>query len=103
MTRRWSVLTAVGAAVTAAVLAGCGSGGGAPYADQNEADAKAPQSLVQAAGELGFHATTDPGSGQIEGAPAEAAQPPRSKLLLDVCSRAPDFELQTPQGELVKL
>src|SRR5580765_3652119 len=101
--RVWAAIAVVVAIVAGALaLTGCGSGG-ASYADQVAADANAPQSLVKAADELGFHQTTDPGSGQIERLPAEAAGPARSKLLLDAGDPAPDFELETPQGEKVSL
>ena len=67
------------------------------------ADRNAPASLVQAANSVGFHPTTEPGVGQIEGEPASAAGAPSNPDLLPVRSVAPAFTLRTPQGQRVSL
>ena len=67
------------------------------------ADRNAPASLVQAADNVGFHPTTEPGVGQIEGEPASAAGAPSNPDLLPVRSVAPAFTLRTPQGQQVSL
>jgi peroxiredoxin len=67
------------------------------------ADKSAPASLVQAANDVGFHPTTEPGVGELEGKPASAAAPPSNPDLLEVGSAAPAFTLRTPQGKTVSL
>ena len=67
------------------------------------ADRNAPASLVQAANNVGFHPTTEPGVGLIEGQPASAAGAPSNPNLLPVRSTAPAFTLRTPQGQQVSL
>jgi peroxiredoxin len=66
-------------------------------------DRNAPASLVAAAGAVDFHPTTEPGVGEIEGRPADAATGPRNPDLLAVGSRAPPFTRRTPQGGRVSL
>ncbi|HEX3807374.1 MAG TPA: TlpA disulfide reductase family protein [Gaiellaceae bacterium] len=67
------------------------------------ADRNAPASLVSAASAVGFHPTTEPGVGTMEGQPASAAQAPSNPNLLAVGKQAPSFTLQTPQGTSVSL
>ena len=67
------------------------------------ADRNAPASLVSAADATGFHPTTEPGTGEIEGQPASAAEPAQNQNLLPVGSTAPAFTLSTPQGTTVSL
>jgi peroxiredoxin len=67
------------------------------------ADRNAPRALVAAANAIGFHTTTEPGTGLIEGQPASAAQPPSTSDLLTPGTTAPPFTLQTPQGQTVSL
>lgn len=66
-------------------------------------DLDAPKSLVQAADAVGFHPTTEPGVGLMEGKPASAVAPPSNPDLLRVESFAPGFTLKTPQGQSVSL
>lgn len=92
------------AAIVGAVLATRSSGKTLPPAASVAAsDRNAPASLVAAANAVGFHPTTEPGTGQIEDKPAGAALPPANPNLLPVGSRAPDFTLKTPQGQAVSL
>jgi peroxiredoxin/predicted small lipoprotein YifL len=95
------------AAALALALAGCGGSskakGPLPSANQAAADDNAPASLVAAATKSGFYLASEPGTATIESRPATAAQPPRSTLLLDEGSAAPDFTLRTPQGEQLQL
>ena len=72
--------------------------GVASLSDQN-----APAALVNAAAAVGFHPTTEPGIGQLEGKPAAAANPPSNPNLLAVGTVAPSFTLKTPQGQSVSL
>jgi len=67
------------------------------------ADRNAPASLVSAAAAVGFHPTTEPGVGEMEGQPASAANPPENTSLLAVGSTAPGFTLKTPQRQSVSL
>jgi peroxiredoxin len=67
------------------------------------ADQAASPALVKAADAVGFHPTTEPGVGEIEGQPASAAEPPSNPDLLAVGTAAPNFTLQTPQGQRVSL
>jgi peroxiredoxin len=67
------------------------------------ADRNAPASLVEAANTVGFHPTTEPGVGLIEGEPVSAAGAPTNPDLLPVRSVAPGFTLRTPQGQQVSL
>jgi peroxiredoxin len=66
-------------------------------------DRTAPASLVAAASRVGFHPTTEPGTGVVESQPASAAPAPTSTTLLSVGSKAPGFTLKTPQGTSVSL
>jgi peroxiredoxin len=75
----------------------------APPAAATAADRNAPASLVAAATAVGFHPTTEPGVGAIEGQPASAGQPSSNTNLLPVGAPAPLFTLTTPQGEKVSL
>jgi peroxiredoxin len=75
----------------------------AAAASATAADRNAPASLVAAADNVGFHATTEPGVGLIEGEPASAAGAPSNPDLLAVRSVAPGFTLRTPQGVPVSL
>jgi peroxiredoxin len=67
------------------------------------ADKNASASLISAANKVGFHPTTEPGVGEVEGQPASAAVPPTNPNLLAVGSTAPNFTLTTPQGKRVSL
>ena len=67
------------------------------------ADRTASPSLVTAADAVGFHPTTEPGIGQIEGQPASAAAAPSNPGLLAAGTAAPNFTLTTPQGQRVSL
>jgi peroxiredoxin len=89
--------------VVVVVVLVTGSSGSKGPSDQLAADQHASPGLVAAADAVGFHETTDPGSGVIEGKPASAALPPHSTLLIDTGTKAPDFTLKTPQGEDVSL
>jgi peroxiredoxin len=75
----------------------------AAAAPATAADASAPAALVDAANSVGFHPTTEPGVGEMEGQPAGAALPASNPDLLPVGSRAPGFALMTPQGKQVSL
>src|SRR5262245_50257496 len=105
---RRTLWIAVGAAVAVVVIAGGvfaltrSDSKAAPFSSL-AADEDAPAALSTAADAVGFHETEEAGSGQIESMPASAARPARSPLLLPVGTEAPDFELQTPQGEPVRL
>lgn len=66
-------------------------------------DTNAPAALINAAAAVGFHPTTEPGVGQMEGKPASAANPPSNPNLLAVGAVAPSFTLKTPQGQNVSL
>ena len=74
-----------------------------PASTQSAADRNAPASLVAAADAIGFHTSTEPGVGQMEGEPASAAQGPSTSDLLKPGTVAPPFTLKTPQGETVSL
>jgi peroxiredoxin len=74
-----------------------------PPAASSPADRNAPAALVKAADAVGFHPTTEAGTGTMENEPASAARPPFSVTLLPVGSKAPDFTLKTPQGKSVSL
>lgn len=96
-------IAAVVAVVVVVLLATRTSPKVAPPAAASAADSGAPASLVQAAQQVGFHPTTEPGVGQIEGKPASDAAPPTNPNLLRVGSVAPGFTLRTPQGKTVSL
>jgi peroxiredoxin len=66
-------------------------------------DRAAPVELRRAAEAVGFHPITQPGVGEIEGGPVEAARPPSGDDLLPVGARAPAFALKTPAGRTVRL
>jgi peroxiredoxin len=66
-------------------------------------DRNAPAALINAAAAVGFHPTTEPGVGEMEGRAASAAGPPSNPDLLAVGTVAPSFTLKTPQGEKVSL
>lgn len=74
-----------------------------PPAASSPADRNAPAALVKAADAVGFHPTTEPGTGLIESQPASAARPPASTTLVPVGSKAPAFTLKTPEGKSVSL
>jgi peroxiredoxin len=74
-----------------------------PPATASAADRNAPASLIRAAQAVGFHPTTEPGVGELEGQPASSAQPPTNPNLLAVGSKAPAFSLTTPEGQTVSL
>ena len=67
------------------------------------ADLNAPAALVRAAARVGFQPNVEPGVGQIENKPADAAQAPSSPDLLPVRTTAPTFTLKTPEGGTVGL
>ena len=89
--------------VVGVLLATRSSPKAAPPAAASASDRNAPASLVSAADAVGFHPTTEPGVGEVEGQPASAAQPPENQNLLPVGSTAPAFTLSTPQGQKVSL
>jgi len=92
------------AGVVGGVLATRSSGKAPPpAASVSASDRNAPASLVRAANAVGFHPTTEPGVGEVEGKPASAALPPENPNLLKVGTRAPDFTLKTPEGKPVSL
>jgi peroxiredoxin len=107
-TTRW-VWWGTGALALAIVVVGAvlvvRSGRGSPTtpAAASSADAHAPAALVRAADRVGFHPTTEPGAGEIEGKPASDAPATTSTELLPVGRRAPGFTLRTPQGQAVSL
>jgi peroxiredoxin len=74
-----------------------------PPATASASDRNAPSSLIKAAQAVGFHPTTEPGVGEIEGQPASSAQPATNPNLLAVGSKAPAFSLKTPEGKTVSL
>jgi peroxiredoxin len=96
-------LVALVAIVAVALLATRSTPKVAAPASATAADRAAPAALVQAADQVGFHPTTEPGVGQVEGRPASAASPPANPNLLPVGSVAPGFTLRTPQGKKVSL
>jgi peroxiredoxin len=96
-------LVAVVGIVVVALLATRSTPTVAAPASATAADRAAPAALVQAADQVGFHPTTEPGVGQVEGRPASAALPPTNPNLLAVGSTAPSFTLRTPQGKKVSL
>jgi peroxiredoxin len=91
------------AVVAGVLLATRSSPKTAPPAKASAADRNAPASLISAAQQVGFHPTTEPGVGEIEGQPASAARPPANPNLLAVGSKAPAFTLKTPEGRSVSL
>ena len=97
------VLALVVAIVIAVLLSTRSSPKPAPPAAASASDRNAPASLVAAADSVGFHPTTEPGVGEMEGQPASAAAPPREPDLLAVGAVAPAFTLKTPQGQKVSL
>jgi peroxiredoxin len=74
-----------------------------PPAASSPGDAGASAKLVAAAHAVGFHPTTEPGVGVLEGLPASEALPPSNAHLLAVGAKAPSFTLKTPQGQAVRL
>jgi peroxiredoxin len=95
---------AVAVAIVVAVLVATSSSPkvAAPAAPTG-ADRTASPALVKAANAVGFHPTTEPGVGEIEGQPASAAAAPSNANLLAAGTAAPSFTLQTPQGQRVSL
>ncbi len=96
-------LAVVVAIVVAVLLATSSSSKVAGPAPATASDKNASASLVSAADAVGFHPTTEPGIGEIEGQPASAAQAPENPNLLALGSVAPNFTLKTPQGKSVSL
>lgn len=96
-------VVAIVAVVVGVLLATRSSPKVAPPAPVTAADKNAPAALVAAADQVGFHPTTEPGSGLVENQPASAAQAPTNPDLLAVGSVAPNFTLKTPQGRSVSL
>jgi peroxiredoxin len=102
----WIATAAVGAAI--AIVAGVlamrsSSSSPPPAASPSASDGNASPELVQAADDVGFKPSTEPGVGEWENKPASAARPPRSTALLAAGMPAPPFTLRTPQGESVSL
>ena len=64
------------------------------------ADRNAPASLVQAANNVGFHPTTEPGVGLIEGQPASAAGAPPYPALLDPSAQPGTFNSPGAAGKV---
>ena len=96
-------LVVVVAIVVATLLATRSTPKPAPPAAASRSDRNAPASLVNAADAVGFHPTTEPGVGEVEGQPVSAATPPSSSNLLAAGSVAPPFALRTPQGRRIGL
>jgi peroxiredoxin len=96
-------LAAAIAAVVIVLVVTRGQPSVAAAAAVSAGDRNAPASLVAAANNVGFHPTTEPGVGLIEGQPASAAAAPSNPDLLPVRSVAPGFTLRTPQGHPVSL
>jgi peroxiredoxin len=96
-------LVAIIAVVVVVLLATRSTTSTPASAPESVSDQDASASLVQAADRVGFHPTTEPGVGQMEGKPASAAEPPSNPNLLRVGAVAPDFVLKTPQGQRVGL
>jgi peroxiredoxin len=63
----------------------------------------AEAALAEAAEPLKFHLTTDTNVGIIEMLPADTTLLPPSRSMLAVGKMAPDFSLQTPLGETMRL
>jgi len=97
------VLALVVAVVVGVLVATRSSPKVAGPAPLSASDKNAPASLVDAANQVGFHPTTEPGVGEVEGEPASASQPPSNPNLLAVGTTAPNFTLKTPQGQRVSL
>jgi peroxiredoxin len=74
-----------------------------PPAKVTASDANASASLISAAQAVGFHPTTEAGVGEIETKPASDAQAPSNPSLLSVGTYAPNFTLDTPEGQKVSL
>ena len=72
-----------------------------PPATPSASDRNASPALIRAANAVRFAPTTEPGVGQIEGAPASVAPSPASTKLLRAGTPAPRFTLRTPQGQPV--
>jgi peroxiredoxin len=97
-------LAVVVVAIVAALLASRSSAKTpAQAASVSASDRNASASLVQAANRVGFHPTTEAGTGVVESQSASAAPAPTSTTLLAVGSKAPGFTLKTPQGTSVSL
>jgi thiol-disulfide isomerase/thioredoxin len=75
----------------------------APPAKITASDANAPAALISAAQAIGFHPTTEAGVGEVETKPASAAPTSSNPSLLAVGTLAPNFTLQTPQGQSISL
>jgi len=97
------MVVALVAIVIAVLLVNRSSPKAPPPAAASAADRNAPASLVSAANAVGFHPTTEAGTGLIEDQPISAAEPPSNPDLLPVGSTAPGFTLMTPQGQSVSL
>jgi peroxiredoxin len=98
-----AAIVAIVALVVGVLLATRSPSPVAPPEQPVASDRNAPESLIQAANAVGFHPTTEPGVGLIEGRPASAAQPAFNPNLLPVGTLAPSFTLRTPQGQSVSL
>ena len=96
-------LVVVIAVVAAVLLATRSTPKTAAPAAASPTDRNASAALVSAAAAVGFHPTTEPGVGEIEGQPITAATPPANSGLLATGSTAPLFTLKTPQGQKVSL
>lgn len=96
-------VVAVAVVVVAVLLATRSSPSTPSAAAVPTSDKNASASLVRAAAAIGFHPTTEPGVGEIEGKPADEAQPASNPNLLKVGSFAPGFTLNTPEGQSVSL
>jgi peroxiredoxin len=88
--------------VAAVLLATRSDPGVPPPAAASASDRNAPQSLIRAAAKVGFSPNVEPGVGEIESKPANAARQTATPLL-PVGTTAPDYTLKTPQGETVAL
>jgi peroxiredoxin len=89
--------------VVVVLLATRSTSGPIPPALEVVSDSSAPTALVDAANAVGFHPTREVGAGAIESEPVADARPPKTQSLLPVGTMAPNFTLETPQGERVSL
>jgi peroxiredoxin len=76
---------------------------GKPNLTEDVDTAFADAVLVKAANAVGFHSTMDGSVGLVENLSAESAQLQGNPYLLPLGAQAPDFALQTPTGQRVRL
>jgi thiol-disulfide isomerase/thioredoxin len=110
---RRTALLATAAVVAVGIAAGIivtlrpgGSGAPAsagPPADRLKETDPSLAELARAADAVGFQQTTGPSVGVVENLPVDTTLLPGSPSLLSVGALAPDFSLQTPAGQRVRL